>query len=69
MDRPDAVLVGCNMTYWYPGAVEAARVVGERWPGVPVVLGGIYATLCTDHARRHIDAQVIPGLLPECLPV
>ena len=60
--RPDAVLVTCTMTYWYPGAFEAVRRVKARWPTVPVALGGAYATLCTDHARAHagVDA-VLPG--------
>jgi radical SAM superfamily enzyme YgiQ (UPF0313 family) len=60
--RPDAVLVTCAMTYWYPGAYEAIRRVKVRWPGVPVALGGIYATLCTEHARAHAGTDaVLPG--------
>jgi hypothetical protein len=39
------------MTYWYPGVVEAIARVRARFGAVPVVLGGVYATLCTDHAR------------------
>ena len=60
--RPDAVLVTCAMTYWYPGAFEAIRRVKGRWPGVPIALGGTYATLCTAHARAHAGADaVLPG--------
>ena len=34
----------------------------STFPGVPVVLGGLYATLCTDHARNYSGADsVIPG--------
>ena len=47
---PDLVLVTTVMTYWYPGAAEAVRMVRDVWPHVPVVLGGIYATLCPEHA-------------------
>ena len=57
--RPDAVLVTSAMTYWYPGPFEAIRRVKARWPGVPVALGGVYATLCTDHARQHSGADVV----------
>jgi radical SAM superfamily enzyme YgiQ (UPF0313 family) len=61
--RPDAVLVTSMMTYWYPGPLEAIRRVKARWPGVPVALGGVYATLCADHARAHSGADaVLPGL-------
>jgi hypothetical protein len=49
---PDLVLVTCAMTYWYPGALEILRVAKSLWPSTPVVLGGAYATLCPDHARR-----------------
>jgi hypothetical protein len=69
--RPDAVLVTCVMTYWYPGAFEAIRIVREMHPGVPVALGGIYAALCTDHARsesgadRVITAYNPSGIVPE----
>jgi radical SAM superfamily enzyme YgiQ (UPF0313 family) len=57
--RPDAVLVTSMMTYWYPGPFEAIRLVKAHWPGVPVALGGVYATLCTDHARAHSGADVV----------
>jgi hypothetical protein len=59
LPRPDAVLVTAMMTYWYPGAFEAIRLVKEQWPGVPVALGGIYATLCIDHARAHSGADAV----------
>jgi len=57
--QPDAVLVTSAMTYWYPGPFEAIRRVKARWPGVPVALGGVYATLCSDHARQHSGADAV----------
>jgi radical SAM superfamily enzyme YgiQ (UPF0313 family) len=60
--RPDAVLVTSLMTYWYPGVIAAIRLVREYFPGVPVILGGIYASLCPDHARTQSGADlVLPG--------
>jgi hypothetical protein len=64
--RPDAVLITSMMTYWYPGPFEAIRRVKARWPDVPVALGGVYATLCEDHARTHSGADAVftgPGEL------
>jgi hypothetical protein len=62
MEPPDLVLVTSFMTYWYPGVVETIRLIRSRLGSVPIVLGGIYATLCTDHAKRHSGAdQVIAG--------
>jgi radical SAM superfamily enzyme YgiQ (UPF0313 family) len=50
------------MTYWYPGVMETIRFVRENIPGVPIFLGGIYATLCPDHAQRVSGAdRVLPG--------
>jgi hypothetical protein len=57
--RPDAVLVTSMMTYWYPGPFEAIRLVKAHWPDVPVALGGVYATLCADHARTHSGADLV----------
>jgi radical SAM superfamily enzyme YgiQ (UPF0313 family) len=56
---PDAVFLTCAMTYWYPGVQAAVDLIRKRFGRVPVVLGGIYATLCPDHARRHSGADVV----------
>lgn len=59
---PDAVLMTSMMTYWYPGVQEAIALCKEQWPQTPVVLGGVYATLCAEHARRFSGADwVLPG--------
>jgi radical SAM superfamily enzyme YgiQ (UPF0313 family) len=60
--KPAAILVTSLMTYWYPGVVAAIRLVREHFPDVPVILGGIYATLCSEHARQHSGADhVVAG--------
>ena len=56
---PDAVLVTSGMTYWYPGVQETIRLVHTHLPGIPVVLGGTYASLCPDHARRWSGADYV----------
>ncbi len=57
--RPDAVLVSSMMTYWYPGPFEVIQRVKARWRDVPVALGGVYATLCPEHARVHSGADAV----------
>lgn len=55
--KPDVILVTSHMTYWYPGLFETIRVLRETFPSAPVLLGGIYATLCHDHAVKHSGAN------------
>ncbi len=59
LPRPNAILVTSLMTYWYPGVQAAIRLAREHFRGAPVLLGGIYATLCPEHARRHSGAEVV----------
>lgn len=53
---PDLIMVTSLMTYWYPGVQESIAVIREVFPDTPLVLGGVYATLCPEHARA------IPGV-------
>jgi len=62
LPRPDLVLMTSLMTYWYPGASETIKIIKAVWPDVPLVLGGIYASLCREHAEKHSGAdRVITG--------
>ena len=56
---PDLVLLSCGMTYWYPGVLAIEELLRKIWPRVPLVLGGIYATLCPEHAGQHSSADLI----------
>lgn len=55
--EPAAVLVTSLMTYWYPGVTETIGLIKQVFPGAPVLLGGIYAGLLSDHAREHSGAD------------
>lgn len=68
LPRPDLVLVGSMMTYWYPGVFEAIRQVKSVFPGVPVVLGGHYVTLCRDHAALSGADILVEGMGESALP-
>ena len=61
-----AVLVTSIMTYWYPGVQNVVRLVRKYLPDKPVILGGIYATLLPEHAKRTIQPDYLitgPGEL------
>lgn len=62
---PDLILVTTIMTYWYPGAAEAIALAREIWPDTPVVLGGIYASLCPDHAAGLGADAVLGGKIED----
>ncbi|MBN1798363.1 MAG: radical SAM protein [Spirochaetales bacterium] len=60
--HPDIILITSGMTYWYQGLQEVVRLAKKLHPHAPVVAGGIYATLCTCHAKNILEAdEIIAG--------
>ncbi|MCP3899322.1 MAG: radical SAM protein [Desulfobacteraceae bacterium] len=59
LKKIDLIFVTSLMTYWAPGVKETISIIKEIFPSVPVVLGGIYATLCTEHAKEHSMADFV----------
>lgn len=57
----DFVLVQTVMTYWYPGVAEVIEDIRRACPEARIVLGGNYATLCTEHAHRLGADLVVVG--------
>ena len=56
---PDLVLITSMMIYWYPGVQETIKKIRENFPKVPILLGGIYATLCPKHAMKYSGADTV----------
>lgn len=66
--KPDAVLLTSAMTYWYPGVQAVVDLVRRCFGAVPIILGGVYATLCPGHARAETGADlIVPGPAEESL--
>jgi len=55
----DIVLMTSTMSYWYPGVQKTVQIIRELAGNVPVILGGIYATLYYDHAIENSGADFI----------
>lgn len=55
----DFVFVTSLMSYWYPGVQRAIELIKSLSPDIPVILGGIYATLCPEHASQYSGANFI----------
>ncbi len=69
--RPDLIWVTSSMTYWHNGVREAIGILRDTFPDTSVWLGGIYAQLCSAHAREHSGADrvitCVQGELPDRL--
>jgi len=66
--KPDLILVTVMMTYWYAGAFDLIRILKNRFPGVPIAMGGNYVTLCQDHAHKSGADYLLPGAGESHLP-
>ena len=56
---PDAVLITSIMTYWYPGPARVVEILRKIYPNVPIIVGGIYASLMPDHAKEVVKPDYI----------
>lgn len=70
-ENPDVILITSGMTYWYLGVFEIIELLHEVFPGIPIILGGIYATLLPTHAKENSGADyIIEGNgLPDVLEI
>ncbi len=55
----DAALTTSIMSYWHPGVQKAIEIVRDIAGDVPIILGGIYASLYHDHASQNSGADFI----------
>ena len=61
-EKPDLIFVTSLMTYWASGVKETISIIKEIYPDIPVILGGIYASLCPEHAKKNSGAnKVVTG--------
>jgi len=58
-EKPDLIGITSGMTYWYPGLFKVIEITKKLFQGVPIILGGIYATLCCEHAKKHSGADIV----------
>ena len=50
IDKPDYIILTSIMTYWYIGVKEIIETAREIYDNTKIILGGIYANLCFEHA-------------------
>jgi len=60
-ERFDYAFIQTTMTYWYPGVAEVIEDIRNYQPGAKIILGGNYATICTEHAETLGADLIIQG--------
>ncbi len=66
--KPDLIFITSSMTYWYLGVLNTIKIIKNHFSEIPVILGGLYATLCKEHAEKYSGADyIIPGNAEDCL--
>jgi hypothetical protein len=63
--KPDRILVTSLMTFHYRGVHEAVELCKKAYPDVEVTLGGVYPSLCPEHAARSLADRIFVGEIPE----
>jgi radical SAM superfamily enzyme YgiQ (UPF0313 family) len=58
----DYAFIQTGMTYWYLGIKEVIADLRKYSPHTKIILGGVYATICTPHARSLGADLVIDGM-------
>ena len=57
---PDEVYISAIMTYWWESVRDLTARLRRRFgKGITIIVGGIYPTLCPEHAAEWTDADVI----------
>ncbi|MGD9042853.1 MAG: radical SAM protein [Desulfobacterales bacterium] len=59
LPQPDLILITSLMTYWYTGVQETIATLRSVFPDTAIILGGIYASLCRDHALKNSGADEV----------
>src|SRR4030043_306270 len=59
IEEPDLICVTSGMTFWYPGVFKIVEITRKLFKEVPIILGGIYATLCYEHAIKYSGVDIV----------
>lgn len=55
----DVILITTIMSYWYLGAKRVIEIIKSICGKVPIILGGIYATIYPQHAINHCNPTAV----------
>lgn len=57
----DFVFISSGMTYWFLGLIEIKELIKKILNKVPVIIGGVYATFCEEHAKNQGFDYIFKG--------
>ena len=57
INKVDACLITSRMTYWYPGVLKVIELIRKFFGSIPIILGGVYPTLCKEHSQQNAKAD------------
>ncbi len=60
--NPDEILITSLFTYAWKVVHKTVKFYKRDFPGIKITLGGIYATLMQDHAKKSGANEIKPGL-------
>ena len=64
--KPDLICVTSIFTYWSKYVKDAVTHFKNKYPDVPVLVGGVYASLMPNHCKEYTRCDdVIEGTIPE----
>ncbi len=64
--KPDLICVTSIFTYWSKYVKDAVNYCKYEYEGVPVIVGGIYASLMPENCKKDTGCDgVITGIIPE----
>ena len=67
-DDYDYVIITSIMTYWYYGVKEIIQLI-KKISNARIILGGIYANLCKEHAIKVLNPDYIVNSIQEVLKI
>lgn len=64
--NPDLICVTSIFTYWSKYVKNAVFYYKNKFKGVPILVGGVYASLMPEHCKKYTKCNdVIQGPIPE----
>lgn len=63
---PDIIFITSVFTYWSKDVIDCSLYYKKKYPNVPIIIGGVYASLMPEHCKENSKCDyIIKGPIPE----